>query len=263
MADTSVPSDYQAEIGRDFLGFVPRPWWCRGWLARLPWLERRRLAGAKVLVVGCARGRDCTFFVEAGSRDVHGLDVVEDIGADFRHPSVTYHRCSAERMELPSDTFDLVYSVATMEHVPHIEPAYQEMVRVARPGGMIYCFASPLWNSVEGHHKFGMFPGQGWIHLRHSRDELVAYCREQGIRASGDHDVADDVDFIFSSYFNREPSTRYTEVCARLPVSRLVKNEISRTADEALGEEVLAELAPKGYGRDELLALWHKLVAVK
>jgi SAM-dependent methyltransferase len=263
MGHAGESGDYQAGIARNFLKFALRPWSMRGILSRLHVRSRRLLAGAKILVVGCARGKDCTYFVEFGSGDVHGVDIVGDIGADFQHPCVRYHRCSAEQVDFPSDTFDFVYSAATMEHVPRIERAFQEMVRVTRPGGMVYTYAAPLWNSQEGHHKFGLFPGQPWIHLRMSKDELVDWCRRNGIRSSLDYDVAADVEFIFSDYFNREPSTRYVDVCSRLPVSRIVMNEIGRDPPSTLSNETFKELQARGHTREELLARRHKFVAIK
>jgi hypothetical protein len=59
--------------------------------------------------------------VNRGAAEVHGLDVIEDIGASYSNPAVKYHRGSIEGCDLPSDYFDLVFSVATVEHVPKID----------------------------------------------------------------------------------------------------------------------------------------------
>jgi SAM-dependent methyltransferase len=266
-AQSAEKSDYQRDIANDALGYVrleqARNATLRARLLSSFGRKRLPLQGARVLVVGCAEGKDCTFFVEFGAREVHGLDVIERIGKDFPHPRVTYHRCSAEEMKLPSDGFDLVYSVATMEHIPNIERAFAEMVRVARPRGMIYCFSAPLWNSREGHHKFGLFPDDPWIHLRMSRDEMLEHCRRSGIRSTSEWGIESDVDFIFSDYFNREPGARFVEVCSKLPVSRFVENTLSHEPETVLPESLAGELARRGYAKSELLALWHKLVAVK
>jgi SAM-dependent methyltransferase len=70
---------------------------------------------------------------------------------------VSYLRSSAERIAVRDNTYDLVYSYATMEHVPDIEAAFREFVRVTQPGGIIYSLAAPLWNSRFGRHKGGIF----------------------------------------------------------------------------------------------------------
>jgi 2-polyprenyl-3-methyl-5-hydroxy-6-metoxy-1,4-benzoquinol methylase len=85
---------------------------------------------SRILVVGCNIGVDCKLFADLGSRDVHGLDVVEEIGQDNQNPYVTYRRRSIEDCKLPPAHFDLVYSYATMEHVPNVAAGYAEMARV-------------------------------------------------------------------------------------------------------------------------------------
>lgn len=254
--------DYQTQIAHDALRYAleqrrgSRLWkWIRRQL-------RAPLAGSRVLVVGAGRGKDCTYFVEFGAREVHGLDIADDLGADFQHPRVRYHACSAEQMPFASGSFDLVYSVATMEHIPDIARAFSEMVRVTRPGGLTYCFAAPLWNAHDGHHLFKLWPEMPWIHLRLSRDEMIAYSRRVGTRPRGDYDISVDVDFVFSSYFNRVPASRYVEVCARLPVSRLLANDLVHDAPDKLPDDVYRELAAR-YSREELLSQCHKFVAVK
>lgn len=112
---------------------------------------------ARVLVVGCNTGRECAAFVDLGALQVDGLDIVENTGRDFTHARVSYLRSSAERIAVRDNTYDLVYSYATMEHVPDIEAAFREFVRVTQPGGIIYSLAAPLWNSRFGRHKGGIF----------------------------------------------------------------------------------------------------------
>jgi len=130
-----------------------------------------------VLVVGCNTGYDCRYFIDLGAGEVHGVDIIDKIGADYTHPQVKYHQMSVEAMNLKSESYDLVFSVATFEHVQRIDLAFQEMVRVTKPKGIIYCVADPLWNSRQGHHKGNFFENYPWIHLRLSRDEILEYCK--------------------------------------------------------------------------------------
>jgi hypothetical protein len=39
-----------------------------------------RIRGKKCLVIGCHKGRDCRYFVRFGAREVHGLDIIEQVG---------------------------------------------------------------------------------------------------------------------------------------------------------------------------------------
>ena len=96
--------------------------------------------GRKVLVAGCGRGKDCAYFVQLGAAAVHGIDPIEEVGADYRHPRVQYFRASAEAMPVSSGSYDLVFCF--MDHVRDIEAALAEMARVTRPAGLIYGVAS-------------------------------------------------------------------------------------------------------------------------
>ncbi len=63
--------------------------------------------------------RDCTNY----ARDKYGLDVIPDI---------------LENAMLPENSFDVVYSNAVFEHLPHPTSVLLEIARVLRPGGMVY-----------------------------------------------------------------------------------------------------------------------------
>ena len=240
----SSVTDYRKQFAED----------CARYVATFP--------GLRVLVVGCGAGLDCQYFVSFGATVVHGIDPDDHIGSDFRHSSLTYLNGVAEAMPFKDYSYDVVYSVATMEHVHDIQRAFTEIVRVTKREGLIYCVAAPLWNSREGHHHFGLFPDYPWIHLRLSKHGIVKYCRERGISKPG-HDVSDDVDFMFSHYFNRLPARRYLEACGCLPVSRLIENSLWFEPEDHLPEDLFVELRGHGYTKEELLAVSHKFVARK
>ena len=236
--------DYQTKFAKDFASYVPN------------------FGGTKVLVVGCAKGKDCTYFVDFGAERVIGLDMIEDIGEEFLHPKVIYIQGSAEDMEFEDCSFDYVYSVATMEHIQRIDRAFAEMVRVTKPGGLIYCFAAPLWNSRQGHHLFTLFGNYPWIHLRLSPEQILKYSRENKLTGSNG-DVNCDIDFMFSDYFNFLPARRYLEVCSELNVSEIIDNSLWLEPEENLSEDVFLELQAKGYSKEELLAASHRFIARK
>lgn len=219
----------------------------------------------RVLVVGCNTGLECRAFVDLGAAQVDGLDVVENTGRDFPHARVSYLRSSAECIAVHDDTYDLVYSYATMEHVPDIEAAFREFVRVTRPGGIIYSLAAPLWNSRFGHHKPGIFASFPWIHLRKNEDEIIALCeREHILDPSGQNDIARHVRYMLNpAYFNKTAAARYVEVCHSLARVRILINELNLESGSVLDDDLFAELEEKGYTRQELLALGHLFVARK
>lgn len=173
------------------------------------------LKGKKVLVVGCNTGYECKYFIDYGAQQVHGIDVIDNTGADFKHDQVQYHFMSAERMTFPDDCFDLIYCFATMEHIPHIESAFFEMARIVAQEGFIYCVSSPLWNSRNGHHKPNFFDRCPWIHLRKSKDEILEYCKAEGIEdAPAGPSMEAHVSYMLNeAHFNKQPASRYMDVC--------------------------------------------------
>jgi len=237
-------TDYHTKIFNDFSRYAPT------------------LRGGRILVVGCGTGRDCKHFVEAGAKHTRGLDIDSNIGRDFQHHSVKYFSGSAEAMPFEDGSYDFVYSVATMEHIHHIDQAFSEMIRVTCEGGLIYSFAAPLWNSREGHHMpelFGFYP---WMHLSLSQEEILRHCRQNNI-VNPDHDVSHDVEFMFSDYFNFLPAQRYVDVCSTLPVSEVLQNTLWQESEDFLTEPVFRDLQKRGYSKAELLSVSHTFVGRK
>lgn len=90
--------------------------------------------GDRVLEVGCGRGHLLRHLQEAG---------VEAIGIDL-NPAAAEHavtsgvsRMDATALELPDEAFDAVVSFHAIEHIPDLDAALSEMVRVVRPGGSL------------------------------------------------------------------------------------------------------------------------------
>ena len=221
--------------------------------------------GKKCLVVGCAKGEDCTYFIKFGAKEVIGVDIADEIGKDFINPKVKYCKTSAEKMEeIQSNYFDLVYCVATMEHIPRIDLAFCEMVRVTKQGGIIYCVSAPLWNSSQGHHK-SFFANYPWIHLRLSKEEIIAYCIKNDIRdTSGARTMEQHINHMLNKrFFNMLPAQAYVDVCDSLTGITIIQNELSFVDSAYLTPEIYSELMPKGYTKDELLALVHTFIARK
>lgn len=90
-------------------------------------------------------------------------------------------------MDLPNNSFDMVFCFATMVHVPDIGKGFSEMARVTKPGGVLYSVAAPLWNSPYGHHKPELFqPRYPWIHLLLDREAICELCEKEGIVPTDD-----------------------------------------------------------------------------
>ena len=135
------------------------------------------------------------------------------------------------------------------------------MARVARPGGVIYCLAAPLWNSRFGHHKGNLF-SEPWIHLRMTRDEIVDHSHKNGIDAPGG--IEGHVDYMLDpANMNQIPARRYVEVCKSLPGMKTLTNHLDCEPPEIVPPDVLSELASRGYTGEELRAVTHTYIGRK
>lgn len=88
--------------------------------------------GDRVLEVGCGQGH-LTNAIAARGVDIVGID------ANPRAPEVASNslirHMRAESLEFGDATFDAVISVHALEHIPPLDEALAEMVRVLKPGG--------------------------------------------------------------------------------------------------------------------------------
>ena len=68
------------------------------------------------------------------------------------------HPSTGEALPFENDSFDIVYSVAVLEHVKDIKKCLEEAFRVVKPGGVI-CMTVPNYNSFfEGHYDILWLP---------------------------------------------------------------------------------------------------------
>lgn len=112
-----------------------------------PFAQFGRYRERRVLEIGVGAGADHEQFALAGA-DLVGIDLTDRAIAHatrrlaLRGLSSELRRCSAEQLEFPDDSFDLVYSWGVLHVTPDTPKAISEVLRVLRPGGeakiMIY-----------------------------------------------------------------------------------------------------------------------------
>lgn len=221
-------------------------------------------SSGSVLVIGCNRGEDCAYFIDQGAARVVGVDVMDEIGRSYAHPSVTYIKASAENLPLESGRFDLVFAYATLEHVPDIRAAFREMTRVAAPGGIIYSAAAPLWCTRAGPHWGSAFDHDPWPHLRMAPEDVVAL--GQQARASGltsaYYDAAQLRLFMTDPMlFNRRRAHEYVDACAGLDGIEILRNDIQMEAQQGYDPAIVGALVDRGYTAFDLFGLTHQFIA--
>ncbi|MBM2614764.1 class I SAM-dependent methyltransferase [Actinoplanes sp. LDG1-06] len=107
-----------------------------------------------VLDVGGGPGYFAAAFDEAGARYVRLEPDAGDMASGAGDKDAAIGALRASGMELPIRTgsVDVCYSSNVLEHVPDPPRMLDEMVRVTRPGGLIYASFTP-WLSPWGGHE--------------------------------------------------------------------------------------------------------------
>ncbi len=111
--------------------------------------EFSRCPGARVLDYGCGAGHHSRELIEAGAKEVIGIDisprsidVAREGAAQAGITNAEFHTMDAEHMDFPDDSFDLVTGLAILHHLD-LDLAGRELARVLKPGGTAV-FSEPL-----------------------------------------------------------------------------------------------------------------------
>ena len=73
--------------------------------------------------------------------DYTGTDLSENVQHNYHKP---FRIADAETLPFADNTFDAVWTITVLEHVPDPEQALREIRRVLRPNGLL--FLKPAWN---------------------------------------------------------------------------------------------------------------------
>src|SRR5262245_49244719 len=130
-------------------------------------LEARRLLswcrglsdGARILDVGCGDGFHLRLLRDFGnpSWTLEGVDVNPDAVKAGRDAGLTIHHGEIERLGLPSDHYDLVLLIQTIEHLPDPPAILAAIHRLLRPGGRVVIVTDNA-DSLD----FRFFSGRHW-----------------------------------------------------------------------------------------------------
>ncbi len=103
-------------------------------------IAERLKPGATVLDIGCGRTAPNLSQLIGKAKKLYGIDVVDFTVDD---PAMQLFPNDVRDMkDIPSNSVDLAYSRAVMEHLENPELAYAEIARVLKPGG-VYVFTTP------------------------------------------------------------------------------------------------------------------------
>jgi SAM-dependent methyltransferase len=130
------------------------------------WPTLKRLLGSvrdhDVLDLGCGMGWFCRFAREEGANSVLGVDISEtmlDRARSFELTKsdataggrITYERQDLEKLSLPTEAYDLVYSSLTFHYLPSLATVFGSVHRSLRPnGGFIFSVEHPIMTAPKG-----------------------------------------------------------------------------------------------------------------
>ena len=152
-------------------------------------LIRRYGAGRDVFEAGCGTG---LLLREAAmvARNAVGLDLSRGMLTPARQRGLKVVQGSLTAVPLPSASFDLVYSMKVLAHVPPIQMALAELSRLVRPGGhLLLEFYNPysfryLAKRLAGPGKIAANTNESHVFTRY---DTVAQARRY---------LPDDVEFV-------------------------------------------------------------------
>lgn len=137
-----------------------------------------RWADWKVLDFGCGGG-GLTCQLATRFREAWGIDIDADKLA-FAEAQVEQRGQSNVRLvcydgaelPFPDASFDCIFCVDVLEHLPNPERFVRQFERVLRPGGQLLLSFGPPWRHAHGKHQWARLPGW-WTHLLFPRPVVM------------------------------------------------------------------------------------------
>lgn len=168
-------------------GYDPFSTWKRGaeranHLLGLPGMHR---PGRAVLEVACGDGM-AGFLLAGYGHDVQLTDVVD--WRDGRARGIAFTETDVcENLPFAEASFDLIYSYNAFEHFPAPATALSEIIRVCRPGGLMYFQFGPLYASPWGLHAYRM------LRMPYPQFLFSAEFVQEKLREIGIHDLGQEL----------------------------------------------------------------------
>jgi SAM-dependent methyltransferase len=148
------------------------------------------LAGKEIADIGSGDGIiDLGLALKASPKRLVGYDIVpsdteqllvlarRERVVDELPANLAFHQSDVRSVPAGNDSFDIVVSWSTFEHVEDSRALLREIHRILRPSGLLMIQIWPLYHSQHGSHLWQYFP-EGFVQLLRSRAEV-----ENAVRA--------------------------------------------------------------------------------
>lgn len=142
-----------AQLPRSRQGLAGAPEW-PALQAMLP-----PLGGKRVLDLGCGYGWFCRVAREQGAAEVLGIDLSARMLARAaeltRDEGIRYRQGDLNGLELPAESFDLVYSSLALHYLPELAPLFETVYHsLAAGGSLVFSVEHPIFTCPQP---------QGWL----------------------------------------------------------------------------------------------------
>ncbi|KAH6886750.1 S-adenosyl-L-methionine-dependent methyltransferase [Thelonectria olida] len=148
-------------------------------------LASRNMEGLKILDAGCGTGLVGEHLARHGAKHMDGIDLSPKMIEVARRSDVYQSLKVADLsrpLDVPSQSYDAVICVGTMTE-GHVGPsAFDELVRIAKPGGLVISTVrESVWQKNGYQSKVGALVDEGWVKV--AEDGLEMHEIATGVRA--------------------------------------------------------------------------------
>ena len=171
-------------------------------------------------------------------------------GRALDYAKIEFAYADAQNLRYKDNAFDVVFSLNTFEHIPSPTLALREIIRVTRPGGLIYLSFDPVWTADSGSH-FLHHIGEPWAHLLHEDDYIATMMARGGASEAEIASYRNDMNRLPASYY-RDNVVRWAQECG---ASVIYQNSWSGVVDQAHADHPNLELVSQLHQipREELM----------
>lgn len=228
-------------------------------------LDRVDVRGKRVMEIGSDYDLVSARLLHAnGAKEVVSTNL-----ADWRSPEplpegIRFEVVDASATGFADGSFDLIYGIAILEHIPDMEQMCREIRRILKPGGKVFLQGYPFWTCSLGHHVWCTMEGgraytyhdssnpiPHWSHLVLVLEEMEAELQSRGVPRE---DATRIANFIFNAdgksagwSSNRQPPSQIVACLSR----HFRTNVVWRNRDDT-PENKYYSLAAREFGKDDL-----------